>query len=62
MLGVAICGPHAPDLIPGGKCCCRWRWTQRPWTLTRYPHPTLGEGVMEAAATALGRATCAANR
>ncbi len=56
VLGVAIVGPHASDLISEAALAIEMDAFLEDIALTIHPHPTLGEAVMEAAAKALGHA------
>jgi len=62
VLGVAICGPHASDLISECALAVEMDAEALDIGLTIHPHPTLGEGVMEAAKAALGQAIHVVNR
>lgn len=62
VLGVAICGPHASDLISECALAVEMDAEAMDIGLTIHPHPTLGEGVMEAAKAALGQAIHVVNR
>lgn len=62
VLGVAICGPHASDLISECALAVEMDAEAMDIGLTIHPHPTLGEGVMEAAKAALGQAIHMVNR
>jgi len=62
VLGVTIIGPHASDLISEGALAVEMRAEAMDLGLTIHPHPTLGEGVMEAAKAALGEAIHILNR
>ena len=54
LLGVAIVGPDASDLISEGALALEMGAFLPDLGLTIHPHPTLGEAVMEAAKAALG--------
>jgi dihydrolipoamide dehydrogenase len=54
LLGVAIVGPEASDLISEGALALEMGAFLPDIALTVHPHPTLGEVVMEAAKAALG--------
>jgi dihydrolipoamide dehydrogenase len=54
LLGVAIVGPDASDLISEGALALEMGAFLPDLALTVHPHPTLGEAVMEAAKGALG--------
>ncbi|MCB9664805.1 MAG: dihydrolipoyl dehydrogenase [Alphaproteobacteria bacterium] len=56
ILGVVICGPHASDLISEAGLAIELHAEAGDMGLTIHPHPTLGEGLMEAAKAALGEA------
>lgn len=56
VLGVTICGSHASDLISEAALAIEMDASALDIGLTIHPHPTLGEGVMEAAKAALGEA------
>ena len=56
VLGVAICGPHASDLISEAALAVEMDAFVEDMGLTIHPHPTLGEAVMEAANKTLGHA------
>ena len=56
VLGIAIVGPHASDLISEAALAIEMDAFAEDIALTIHPHPTLGEAVMEAAAKALGHA------
>ncbi len=56
LLGVQIVGPEAADLINEACLALEAGVTVEQLGRTMHPHPTLGEAVMEAAETALGRA------
>ena len=56
VLGVTIIGPHASDLISEAALAIEMSAEALDIGLTIHPHPTLGEGVMEAAKAALGEA------
>lgn len=56
ILGVTIIGPHASDLISEASLAIEMCAEALDVGLTIHPHPTLGEGVMEAAKAALGEA------
>jgi dihydrolipoamide dehydrogenase len=62
VLGVTICGPHASDLISECALAVEMDAEALDIGLTIHPHPTLGEGVMEAAKAALGQAIHLVNR
>jgi len=54
VLGFAIVGPDASDLISEGALALEMGAFLPDLALTVHPHPTLGEAVMEAAKAALG--------
>jgi dihydrolipoamide dehydrogenase len=54
LVGLAIVGPEASDLISEGALALEMGAFLPDLALTIHPHPTLGEGVMEAATAALG--------
>ncbi len=54
LLGLAVVGPEASDLISEGALALEMGAFLPDLALTIHPHPTLGEGVMEAAKAALG--------
>jgi dihydrolipoamide dehydrogenase len=56
VLGVTIIGYHASDLISEAALAVEMSAEGLDLGLTIHPHPTLGEGVMEAAKAALGEA------
>lgn len=56
LLGVTIIGPHASDLISEACLAIEMDAEGLDLGLTIHPHPTLSEGVMEAAKAALGQA------
>ncbi len=56
LLGVTICGPHASDLISECVLAVEMDCELLDLALAIHPHPTLSEGVMEAAKHALGEA------
>ncbi len=56
VLGVTICGPHASDLISEAALAVEMDCEALDIGLTIHPHPTLGEGIMEAAKAAIGQA------
>jgi len=61
LLGMAIVGPEASDLISEGALALEMAAFAEDVALTVHPHPTLGEGVMEAFKHALGEAIHIAN-
>lgn len=56
VLGVTIVGPHASDLISECVLAVEMDCEALDIGLSIHPHPTLGEGVMEAAKAAIGEA------
>jgi dihydrolipoamide dehydrogenase len=62
LLGVHIVGPEATDLISEGALALEMHAFLEDVGLTIHPHPTLGEGMMEASLHALGRAIHVMNR
>lgn len=62
ILGVVICGSHASDLISEAGLAIEMHAEALDMGLTIHPHPTLGEGLMEAAKAALGEAIHIVNR
>ncbi|MFO0680298.1 MAG: dihydrolipoyl dehydrogenase [Polyangiaceae bacterium] len=62
VLGVHICGPSATDLISEGALALEMHAFLEDIGLTIHPHPTLGEGMMEASMAALGHAIHVMNR
>jgi len=56
ILGVTIVGPHASDLISEAALAIEMAAEASDVGLTIHPHPTLGEGMMEACKAALGEA------
>jgi dihydrolipoamide dehydrogenase len=62
VLGVAIVGPEASDLISEASLAVEMCAFAEDVALTVHPHPTLGEGVMEAFKQALGEAIHTNNR
>lgn len=56
VLGVTICGAHASDLISEAVLAIEMDCEALDIGLAIHPHPTLGEGVMEAAKAAIGQA------
>jgi dihydrolipoamide dehydrogenase len=62
LLGVAIVGPEASDLISESALALEMCAFAEDIALTVHPHPTLGEGVMEAFKHALGEAIHIKNR
>ena len=62
VLGVHIVGPNATDLISEGALALEMHAFLEDIGLTVHPHPTLGEGLMEASLHALGQAVHVVNR
>ncbi|MGB1698155.1 MAG: hypothetical protein ACPHK8_07125 [Thermoplasmatota archaeon] len=62
IVGVHIIGPHASDLISEAALAIEMGATVEDLGLTVHPHPTLGEGLMEAAEALHGKAVHAMNR
>ncbi len=62
ILGVHIVGPSATDLISEGARALEMHAFLEDVGLTIHPHPTLGEGMMEASQNALGHAIHILNR
>jgi dihydrolipoamide dehydrogenase len=62
LLGVHIVGPAATDLISEGALALEMHAFLEDVGLTMHPHPTLGEGLMEASLNALGQAIHILNR
>ncbi len=62
VLGVHICGPSATDLICEGVLAVEMHAFLEDIGLSIHPHPTLGEGLMEASMAALGQAIHKLNR
>lgn len=62
ILGVTIMGPHASDLISEAVLAVEMDCELMDVALSIHPHPTLGEGVMEAAKAALGEAIHVINK
>ena len=62
LLGVAIVGPEASDLISESALALEMCAFAEDVALTVHPHPTLGDGVMEAFKHALGEAVHIMNR
>jgi dihydrolipoamide dehydrogenase len=62
LLGVHIVGPEATDLISEGTLALEMHAFLEDVGLTIHPHPTLGEGMMEASLHALGQAIHVVNR
>lgn len=62
LLGVHILGPGASDLISEAVLALEMGATAEDLALAVHPHPTLSEGLMEAAEALHGKAIHAANR
>jgi len=62
VLGVHIVGPEASNLISEGALALEMHAFLEDIGLTIHPHPTLGEGMMEAALAGLGQAVHIMNR
>jgi dihydrolipoamide dehydrogenase len=62
ILGFHIVGPEATDLISEGTLALEMHAFLEDVGLTIHPHPTLGEGMMEASQNALGHAIHVMNR
>ncbi len=62
LLGIHIVGPEASDLISEGALALEMHAFLEDLGLTIHPHPTLGEGMMEAAMNGLGHAIHILNR
>lgn len=62
VLGVGIVGPEASDLISEAALAIEMSAFAEDVALTIHPHPTLGEGVMEAFKAALGEAVHVLNK
>jgi dihydrolipoamide dehydrogenase len=62
LLGVHIVGPEATDLISEGALALEMHAFLEDIGLTMHPHPTLGEGMMEASLHGLGQAVHILNR
>src|ERR1017187_2127375 len=62
LLGVHIVGPEATDLISEGVLALEMHAFLEDVGLTMHPHPTLGEGLMEASMNAIGQAIHILNR
>ncbi|MBL8609047.1 MAG: dihydrolipoyl dehydrogenase [Myxococcales bacterium] len=62
VLGVHIVGPEASDLISEGALALEMHAFLEDIGLTIHPHPTLGEGLMEASMAGLGHAIHVMNR
>jgi dihydrolipoamide dehydrogenase len=62
VLGIHIVGPSATDLISEGALALEMHAFLEDIGLTIHPHPTLGEGMMEAALGGLGQAIHIINR
>jgi dihydrolipoamide dehydrogenase len=62
VVGVHIVGPEASNLISEGALALEMHAFLEDIGLTIHPHPTLGEGLMEAALNGLGQAVHIMNR
>lgn len=62
LLGVHIVGAEASNLISEGALALEMHAFLEDMALTIHPHPTLGEGMMEAAMNGLGHAIHVVNR
>jgi dihydrolipoamide dehydrogenase len=62
VLGVAIVGPEASDLISESALALEMSAFAEDVALTIHPHPTLGESVMESFKHALGEAVHVMNK
>jgi dihydrolipoamide dehydrogenase len=62
VLGFHIVGPEATDLISEGSLALEMHAFLEDIGLTIHPHPTLGEGIMEASLHGLGQAVHILNR
>jgi dihydrolipoamide dehydrogenase len=62
VIGVQIVGPEASELIGEAAFALEMMASPEDVALTIHPHPTLGEGVMEAFKHALGEAVHIMNR
>ena len=62
ILGVHIVGPSATNLISEGALALEMHAFLEDVGLTMHPHPTLGEGLMEASLNGLGQAIHILNR
>ena len=62
VLGFHIVGPSATDLISEGALALEMHAFLEDVGLTIHPHPTLGEGIMEASLNGLGQAVHIMNR
>jgi dihydrolipoamide dehydrogenase len=62
VLGFHIVGPEATDLISEGALALEMHAFLEDVGLTVHPHPTLGEGMMEASLNGLGQAIHIVNR
>ena len=62
VLGIHIVGPEASDLISEGALALEMHAFLEDVGLTIHPHPTLGEGMMEAHLNGLGQAIHVMNR
>jgi dihydrolipoamide dehydrogenase len=62
VLGVGIVGPEASEMIAEAALAIELQAAPEDVALTIHPHPTLGEGVLEAFKHSLGEAVHILNR
>jgi dihydrolipoamide dehydrogenase len=62
LLGFHMVGPNAGDIVSEAALAIEMGATLEDIALTQHPHPTISEGVMEAAEHAHGKAIHIANR
>ncbi len=62
VLGIHILASHASDLITEAALAMEMGATVEDLALTVHPHPTMSEGIMEAAEALHGKAIHAVNR
>ncbi len=55
VVGVHVVGPHASELVAGGALAIEVMAAPGDVAATIHPHPTLGEGLREAAELMLGQ-------
>ena len=55
ILGVGMVGPHVSELIAEGTLAIEMGATLEDLMVTIHPHPTMSEGLMEAAEVAAGQ-------
>ena len=55
LLGAHIIGAHATEMIGGLVACIGMKIKDHDLVRTVFPHPTMSEGIMEAAAIACGQ-------